>query len=732
MTILWNILILAAMPAAPDAGHDPAAREVFSCRFDDSVDVNYDGWPDQWTRQRGLGFPRHLPVTIVPDKAPGGGRCLKMELDGGSAVAFSPPAHVSSLYDYLVEAQVRAEGLRGAKVWLSLSLWDKDQKCLETFDSPSLGNTDGWKRLRLGPVSPRQGEAVSAVVGLHVEGDRDGGEWLYLKGSARFADVWLARLPRISLSMGRSLRMFTVGEPVPVVCNASGLKDGDTNVTLRLLDVDGKEMAATRQKLEINGMGQSTDSVQDVDKLPVSGRAKWQPPIPGAGFYRVEAALTVEGAPLVRSTALAVVEPRRATPGSEFGWTLPRADRPLGIPDLVSLICQSGVGWVKYPLWCEREDAQRRLKGLVRLTEAMSAQQIELVGLLDLPPAEVRTKLDCPARPTAAEVFTSSPKIWYPSIESVLLEMSTLVRWWQLGNDSDTSFVGHPALADKLARLKKDLKGSGQDVGLGFGWDWVWELPQESGDVPWQFLTLSSSPAMTAQELARALDAARKLPARRWVVMEPLRRSDYSLPVRTADLVQRMATAKIHGADGIFMPDPFGDDRGLLDDDGTPGELFLPWRTTALLLGGTQHLGHVDLPGGSRNEIFAQEKETVMVVWSDEPAKESLFLGVNARRVDPWGRSVRLPVEHQAQTVEVGPVPVFLAGIDPEIARWRQSLLMVKDRLPSLLEYPQPNKLRITNPTNRGMAGRVKLGLPQGWQAQPSEFSFRLSAGETV
>ena len=87
----------------------------------------------------------------------------------------------------------------------------------------------------------------------------------------------------------------------------------------------------------------------------------------------------------------------------------------------------------------------------------------------------------------------------------------------------------------------------------------------------------------------------------------------------------RMMAAKIHGAEGIFCPDPFDPERGLLEPDGTPGELLLPWRTAALLLGGARRVGTLELPGGSPNEVFSRGHDAVMVIWSDAGKEENGF-----------------------------------------------------------------------------------------------------------
>jgi hypothetical protein len=46
--------------------------------------------------------------------------------------------------------------------------------------------------------------------------------------------------------------------------------------------------------------------------------------------------------------------------------------------------------------------------------------------------------------------------------------------------------------------------------------------------------------------------------------------------------------------------------------DGTPAELFLPWRTTATAISGGEYLGQMQLPGGSINHVFVRDGEAIL------------------------------------------------------------------------------------------------------------------------
>ena len=100
--------------------------------------------------------------------------------------------------------------------------------------------------------------------------------------------------------------------------------------------------------------------------------------------------------------------------------------------------------------------------------------------------------------------------------------------------------------------------------------------------------------------LATHLSARGPDTARRWVTFDPLPRDKFDMDTRLRDLVHRMLNAMIHKSDVVFIPDPFDNNRGLMHAVGTPGELLLPWRTTAIMLAGHDYLGSMELRAAAR------------------------------------------------------------------------------------------------------------------------------------
>ncbi len=740
MHVLLPLLIVAVGPGVPIEIRYPEAAAVFHCTFDPSWDENFDGWPDKWQRRGGPGYPHYVRIGIdYEEPSPTGEGCLRVDLDGGAAVAYSPPIQIGSLFSYVVEGYLKTEHLRYDRAYFSITLMDEKRHRLETFYSQKILHSDGWKKYRLGPISPEGDDAAFAVIGLHVQPESRED----LKGTVLFDDVWLGRLPRMTLKSNHAYNFFTEAEEVDVTCTVSGFLEASPRVTFQLEDVLGNELARLERRLKVRaavtGTELSLDSFGE-EQVGKIGQTQWKPPIPGPGFYRVR--VTMQGRKTLvyrRQLGLVVIDPRHATVGGEFGWTLPQGSRPLPLPLLARLVGQAGINWIKYPLWYEEDDSDEFVERLMAFGERLSAQGIELVGLLHDPPDSLRARYGDLETLPAASLFAPDPKVWYPSLEPVMARLATRVRWWQLGDDRDSSFVDYPRLTDKIAQIKNELDRIGQDVNLVIGWGWIHELPHSAasvgspkGEVAWRSVALSADPPMTHRELATYLEASKDTNLLRWVAMEPLSVDDYSIEVRATDLVRRMIAAKIHGADAVFCPQPFSTRRGLMNDDGTPGELFLPWRTAALALGGARYLGSIELPGGSPNQIFSRAEDAVMIVWNDEPVDEVIYLGQHVRQIDLWGRSVLPEKREHRQVIKAGRLPTFVTGINEAITRWRMDFKLARDRIPSVFGRPHQNSFTLKNHFPRGAGGQAELVTPEVWMVDSKRLNFRLAGEETL
>ncbi|MEZ6070168.1 MAG: hypothetical protein R3C10_07775 [Pirellulales bacterium] len=740
MSIVASWLILASVltahsGAAASAAADltgvryPAAVELFHCDFDPAeVDRDQDGWPQDWRRRTGVGYPHYVDMEVVEAPSPGNDHCLRIALDGGAATAYSPPVDVSMLSSYVVEGWLKTDGLVHDEALLSVTLLDAQRHPLERFESRMLRHSEDWVKLRIGPFAPASAAAVSAVIGIEV---RPGSEE-DLTGTVWCDDVWMGLLPRVTLDTSPSRRWITPEEDIEVVCAVSGALSPDAVCTFRIEDALGEVLESHEQRLSENddfGDAPPGTIARGTSTLASLKRTfRMRPQLDRTGLYRVYAHLHGgDGLSVEHELNIAVTDDAANGAGGEFGWSLPRGDTPLSQAELLMLASQVGIGKIKYPVWVDPANSEA-LEQLAWFVERLNSRGVEVIGLLQDPPQAVIDALPVNARWQAADVFTAPPESWYPSLEPVVSRLAMRVRQWQLGGDYDQSFQGAAGIEPLLLTVRRRLDEVGQGVQLGVGWNWLEQLPQWTDSTAYA-VSLSAQPPLTHTELAEQLADVAHDPTTRWIDVTPLRRDEYTTEARARDLVLRMAAAKVHGANGIFLSDPFDAQRGVLTPEGNPAELIFAWRTTARLLAGAEYLGEMQLPGGSRNHVFARGDETVMLVWSDGAvAEEVLYLGEAPRWVDVWGRSGPVSEIAGRHVIDVSNVPRFVTGLDQRVTRLRMAVQLAPEALAPSYGRPQRCRLVLRNPLDDGVNAHVRLELPARWKCTPEEFDLTLAA----
>ncbi len=100
-------------------------------------------------------------------------------------------------------------------------------------------------------------------------------------------------------------------------------------------------------------------------------------------------------------------------------------------------------------------------------------------------------------------------------------------------------------------------------------------------------------------------------------------------------------------------------DLGILKPDGTPTELFLPFRTTAGLIGNLTYLGSLDLENRSDNILLADGQNAVLVVWNKESKVETSSLGSQITQYSVWGEKTELKNSRRASRSRLVRCPLF-------------------------------------------------------------------------
>jgi hypothetical protein len=778
------VLILSLLSAAPSDPQAVSAGDVLACDFEDATDRDYDRWPDQWIRERSRDLPEFLKIGIVREPpgtkvlASGAAQsievvnhALEVELDGGGAIIASPPKEIHAQFSLFLTARIKTQGLKHDAAWVELQLIDAEGRVLQSHSTTPLTHCPDWQSVQVGPLTAIPSSATHAIVRLQVGplGKRDD-----LKGQAWFDDLRLQRLPRMQLLASTPTGILAKRDVGPLTCAVSGIRIKNPRVRFELFDHRGQRLADSTSALVMSEGAGAPEKRLSRDGY--AGQTTWSPPVNDYGYYRVQASLLAPGsdeALLSRSQSLAVLRSLPQPQHSEYGWSLQEGEEPLAYGNLATLLGQAGLGWAKMPVWYDPQQTAQADR-IAWFAEQLSIQGIELVGVLDQPPAELRAVFREQGRLPAASVF-AEPELWQPAVGPVMTRLSLKVHWWQLGHDGDVSFVGYPQLETKLQEIKRNLQQYGQQIQLGINWRWIFDAAQPSATkpAPWSFLSYSSEPQLTADELAAYLSlkskqasspsktdrganrsapsarptmqnasASSKVALRRgqgtraWMLLSPLPENEYSQEIRIRDLVQRLLASKIYGASAIFLPEPFSEQEGIMNGDGSPGPLFVPWRTTAMLVGGAEYLGPLPLPGGATGHMFGRDGHAVMAVWSDHPVIERVFLGADVEQLDVWGRATKPAIVEmdgrRVHELSIRETPTFITGLSEAVARWQAAVNFTDPRLASVAGREQIVTLTLKNTFAQGIHGELSLHAPKNWGFDPRPMRFKIAEGEEL
>ena len=695
----------------------PAGGLIYRCLFDRTSDAeDGDGFPDHWIRKEGfdngIPFP-YRPIRITENPNPFGNYVLRMNIEGGAAAIFSPKIPVRPGMSYTVSTHAESHNLVFNEIFIRLLFYGNDNtRPIHIADSKRIRNTNGWQRIAVGPLPADMPNVTSIAVGLYiVPTDRQD-----FGSRVDFTNVEIRESPHITLEMANAQHLFFTHRELDVRCQFRGLDPNQHHVLFVLEDPFGRIIGQREAELMVGNHPAAQFVVnprtaQDV----IHGIATWRDmPIRSPGFYRIRVATPETYIRTLRLPAdqtfddpldniepltFAVMPQGSFLPGGEFGWTLDgwTLDE---IINTVPTLSQSGLSHLKLPVWLSADTPPQHRETLLRLCNALSEQQVLLIGLLQPVPKDILDRIPA-GYVDAAAILGNDARLWGDSLQLSQRTLSLLIKDWQWTSDTDPSLINQffdysgampPAGMVRFRNFQRAFDQNQFGFGIGMTWNWYQEVPNEEFPFPNFFINFPVDASVTPEYAASALAGMSGLPFRRSVSVAPLPADDYSLETRVTDFVQCLVLMKAVGVNTIFLTAPKDEQTGVLRSDGTPNELYLPWRTTAMQLSGGRLLGSITLPNRSRNYCFdLGAGRCVMVVWNDlatadKPVVETLYLGNEPEMIDVWGRSIVPEQIGNSQIIPVTQTPVFITGVNLDVVRFRlgmQTLLGVIPATPN-------------------------------------------------
>ena len=743
-----------------------------------------DQWPKGWKRRQDREHPAYLTMKVVPrnpdavaaaktlsqlwTKFESGkltaeanpelppqqitkfmdavvDRCFEMQMDGGSAEVIGPIVRLDPRYSYGLEASVQCNQLNGHEAWVELELLDGNSKHVSTSTTEILTGTTNWKRIQCFSPLDDQHEFRAARVRLMVKRN----ESRDFRGTVRFDNIRINRVPRLELSSNLKLNIANPGQECEITCTAIGINNKDENPSVRfqLLNelggvVEQKSIpllpvVEPRQPLNSGVESQHYISTKSGNRRTsgsdsANGQAKWKLHLNTPGHYVARVYLGKHASRIRdKELPIAVVDSTPLESQGPFGWSLPPGLDNEQLRNIPQLARTFGASTIKIPIWLDVNDDAAAIDQIAWLIERLQSQQVQCVGVIDQPPASQRKQFNDNDDKLPIVTIFQNKAIWEPLLDPILSRMTMKLSWFQLGNDNDHSFLANEKLLQTLAEIHSSVQTYSQELHLAIAWPWLDGLPQGQA-MAWEATQFSIQPDLRSEELPSYVASKAHEGTTKWLTLDFLSASKYSLLDRVRDLTERVVMMKKLGIAAAYVTKPMDPDVGLFNSSFEPQVISVPWRTLVEHVGTANYVGKIVLPGGSQNHIFQNGKHGCMVVWNDNAKEEQLYLGTDVDAVDLWGRSVpvekaKSPRNGLEQRVAVGPWPIILRGIDLPVARFRMQFELGTASLQSLTGRGQAVPIKVGNPFGKVVRGSMDLVAPTLLEKDVASLSLQVT-----
>lgn len=684
------------------------------------------------------GFPRHGVVRFDKTQRTGGEYSFYIGLNGGSSGAFLQAGAIPAVgkSNYLVAANVRTTDLKHARARLIAYFIDRTGRVIESSVAKSapIVSAEAWTSVTV-QLYGEYGEA--AWIGMQLEVVQPNIEirsplgnhqvvYHEVEGGAWFDDVAVWQLPSISLETQSKVNVLR--EPLK------------PTLSMRVRDLTGKSLVA---RTVVYGH-QMNVVAQDERPVGAGEPERWQyvPELKRYGWFladmkildtarRDDQSVTTVARKLLAFTWLPkepVTEPlelRRFLLGAEdatrdevslLSQVAEAADLSafsLGVWEngLTGESLESRVAWM--------DDVLFQLgSGNRRLVLSIAPTPDEMVDLLNLDASHPVMMFD----PAYDE------SVWRSYLTPFTLRYGQNVSSWQMGSPRRTSAFFHPdwnSLAPVVNQQMESL------------------VPQPHTVIPWHIarppVFLDGSASTTF-----ALAVPQSLPSesvgeylKQWptsrvrVDLATLSAAEHPHQTRIVDFVLRMLYAWEAGVDGIGLNEPWAraDQR---DTALVPDPLLGVYSVVAHRLAGKEVVNRLALGPGLDSMILYGSSGGTLVAWNREARVDDstidMYLGPNPVVVDVFGNRRQLPMKDGRHQLTLTRTPVFIEGIDTQLAVFRTSFQIDEPFLEST-QAVQKRTLTVYNPWPQTITGQMRIVSPEDWDVQPRIHYFSIPSG---
>ncbi len=765
-TALFLVLILYGWGFASTHPGDNSTTEIVAeWDFGAKVDKEPDGWPDKWTRRTGRDFPKFIPIAIhqnaitpealsdienfrrlssqcylaweqkkwpwqvIPEKVPPAidqflertvlNPYLRVQMNGGMVEASSEIIPVDVRSVYFMTARIHSDSA-DYEANVKLRFMDEQGKTLFEMPTKFWSGKTGWKSVSTDSQYPYRKDIAKVQVVAQVQPKNIKA----YRGEFGFDAIRIFRTPRLSLSVDKPLPFYMKGEKIVLRCTANGMTSDKPSIEFVLVDHTGQVRKTVNGTLTEDSQQPKLISSLDPRKL-AKNKVYWDGSCECVienlepGYYEITTKLGKGKAGGFDLEEQFVVLPNELPKASDprFGWTMsPRKNNLNGMSTsrLLEILRLGHVGKVKLPIWYDFEDAVESKSARDRIDRVHMAG-IGCVGVIASPPTSLLKHFPRHIPDESGSDLEDSLAV-QTFLEPVMREMCVRISDFQIGWDYETELVSNPRLRPSLESIKTLSRRYGQDAQLIAARNPTAPQADVAQIDRWQ---LHSAKPFTAAEIGNVGEKKQKSEfgiQNPWLSLTPINATDYSLAVRVQDLAARMlqiASESLLEQTTAWVSNPSDQQVGILDVDGGPREMFLPFRSMSRALSGMRQIGSLPIPSLGVNHLIVAGDQAKIIAWSTRPTTAQLYLGDNVTAFDVWGRSVKIDQlttpNGSEQRLAIDKWPIIIDGVDVRAARWRMGIGLEDPRIDPLVGQTQELKVLFANPFGSRVAGQVTI-----------------------
>jgi len=718
---------------------EPMPRYWFAIgRPPDTSDANFLTHPLHRKLSDALGFPIFNEIGFDTTHAHSGEHSFRMQLDGGSAGAYlqvgALPAVPSS--DYMVAAAVRTTDLDHARVYLAAYFVDSDGRRIASSEvrSRPIASPGGWSIVRVKLMGDHED---AAWIGLEIramqpqfdpEHPLGKHRVLYqdVKDAVWVDDVAIWQLPRLVVRTQSDVNILRAPQRPTLTAQVRDLSGRRLVAELAVHDHDRKLIDRATRRV---GAG-----------APSSW--SWTPRLERYGWYAVT--LSVRDDHLNEDTP-PIAQTRSSLLFLPEGGVTYRRDRERfvvaaeGLPDdqlalVPQLMRQSQLGGAVLSTWrteTARNGLDDRLALLDELIQQLVVQRTRVTLSLDPLPAALlqETGMDGSSQ---LSILAGETSHWRPWLGPVLMGQGQRVHRWKLGSTREANGFQIDDLPEVLAEVADRLRGLTPSPQLVLPWR-AYESPRRDMTEP-VIYDVDVPPSVQPRFLEQSLEPWRNLSgARVQLHLREPNATEMSQARRVDDFARRLIHAWKWDPAGVSLSTPWAatSDRGALLH---PDPLLGVFAEAAARLSGRTWRDSIPIRKGIGCMIFDGPAGGMLAMWSDsavgDRAVVEMYLGEEVVAIDVWGNRQPVPMVNGKHRVKLSTTPIFIEGIDPELAQMRAAFVVDRPLIESE-QVRHERQITLHNPWPRTISGKLLLLRPDHWNIQPKRVFFSIPAGQT-